>query len=411
MMNPKHGGQSGWLNFTLLLFLISCVFDPADKVLGLKVWLFILCWVLTLIIYTRSREQMRVPLGLLIYVVLFILIPTLSIIWYYITNGAEPFEGFAMLKGYILILLAPLLVLNRINLLPRFCAVLTVLAFVINGIFIVLQIAPELYHPLYAVGPSTGILFMDNRQYSSDLTLLQIYYVTSPMLVISIAYYYSIAKSCPRAGAKLLLWGVFAINTTAMVLAGTRNNILAAILLPIALAFIYSKNKNVGAFFSVIVVASLMAVFSDELQAFFNPTETANESKLRVLADYARAFSDPLTLLFGQGLGSYFAMESRGEVWLTELTYLEVIRNFGLFGGAIIFSLLLFPVWHAFANNRSHAEKAIAMGYTAYLVMCISNPNMFSSMGVLILSIMLGNIFLQSHKKRNGLVNAVNHQR
>jgi hypothetical protein len=409
-MNPKHGGQSGWLNFILLLLLISCVFDPADKVLGLKVWLFILCWVFTLILYVRSREQMRMPLGLLIYVVLFILIPTLSIIWYYITNGAVPFEGFVMLKGYILITLAPLLVLNRVNLLPRLCAVLTVLALLIIGVFLALLLVPEFYGLLYALGPSTGILFMDNRQYSSNLTLLQIYFVTSPMLAISIAYYYSIAKSCPRTGAKWLLWVIVAINVIGMLLAGTRNNILAAILLPIALAFIYAKHKTVGALFGLVAVVSLTAVFTDELQAFFNPTEHANQIKLSMLSDYARAFSDPLTLVFGQGLGAYVDMESRGYVYVTELTYLEVIRNFGLFGAAIMFSLLLFPVWHAFTNNRSHAEKAIAMGYTAYLVMCISNPNMFSSMGVLILSIMLGNIFLQSHKKRNGLVNTVNHQ-
>ncbi len=410
-MNPKHGVQSGWLNFILLLLLISCVFDPADKVLGLKVWLFILGWVFTLILYFWSREQMRMPPGLLMYVALFILIPTLSIIWYYITNGAEPFEGFAMLKGYILITLAVLLFLNRVNLLPRLCAVLTVLALMIIGVFLALQLFPEFYGLLYVLGPSTGILFMDNRAYSSNLTLLQVYFVTSPMLAISIAYYYSIAKSCPRAGAKWLLWGAVTINVAAMLLAGTRNNILAAILLPIALAFIYAKHKIMGALFGLVAVASLTAVFTDELQAFFNPTERANQIKLSMLSDYASAFSDPLTLLFGQGLGAYVAMESRGYVYVTELTYLEVIRNFGLFGAAIMFSLLLFPVWHAFANNRSHAEKAIAMGYTAYLVMCISNPNMFSSMGVLILSIMLGNIFLQSHKKRNGLVNTVNDQR
>ena len=55
--------------------------------------------------------------------------------------------------------------------------------------------------------------------------------------------------------------------------------------------------------------------------------------------------------------------------------------------------LLLFPVWHAFAANRPRGEKAIALGFASYLVMCFSNPNLIGSMGTLLLSVILGNIF------------------
>lgn len=400
-MHDSPDEPRGVLGFLLLLFLLSCVFDPADMVLGLKVWLFLLCWVVTLLVCTSSRRQPGVPLGLLIYTLLFIAIPVLSIIWFYLTNGSSPFEGLSMLKGYLLIMLAPMLVLNRINLLPRLCAILTALALVIIGAFIAMQLDSDIYNILYLLGLNTGMVFVDNRAYGPDLKLLQVYFVTSPMLVISIAYYFSRAHSAPLLGAKVIFWGLVVINVLGMLLAGTRNNILVSILLPIVLWFIYAKNKIIGALFSLTIVATLVLVFIDELQAFFDLTESSNSVKLAMLENYGRIFSDPLSLLFGQGLGAYHYWEGRGYGYVTELTYLEVIRNFGLFGAAIIFSLLLFPVWHAFANNRRHAEKAIAIGYTAYLVMCISNPNMFSSMGVLILSIMLGNIFLQSHKKRN----------
>ena len=111
------------LDFCLLLFLLTCVFDPADKVLNLKVYIFALCWVVTLTICLSSRDPVAVPRGLLIYTLLFILVPLYSIVWHWLSDGSPRFEGFSMLKGYVLITLAPMLVLARTDLLPRLCAV------------------------------------------------------------------------------------------------------------------------------------------------------------------------------------------------------------------------------------------------------------------------------------------------
>jgi hypothetical protein len=406
-VHDSPGEPRGVLGFLLLLFLLSCVFDPADRVLNLKVWLFVLCWVYTLFVCASSRTQVGVSLGLWIYTQLFILIPVLSIAWFWLTNGSDPFEGFSMLKGYLLIMLAPMLVLNRINLLPRLCAVLTVLAVLVIGLFIAMQLVPELYDVLYVFGPSTGIMFVDNRDYGSGTELLQVYVVTSPMLAISIAYYFSIAHSAPRPSAKRrLLWGLVMINVLGMLLAGTRNNILASLLLPVVLSFIYVRNKTIGALFSLALVAVMTWVFFDELRVFFDPTEHSNSAKLAMLSDYSRIFSDPLSLMFGQGLGAYQLWEGRGYGYVTELTYLELVRNFGLPGATVMLGLLLLPVGHAFAANRSHGEKSIALGFAAYLVMCISNPNLFSSMGILILSVILGNIFLPNGTKNKSSIQA-----
>jgi len=403
-VHDSPGKPRGILGFLLLLFLLSCIFDPADMVLGLKVWLFLLCWVVTLLVCTSSRRQPGVPLGLLIYTLCFITIPVLSIIWFYLTDGSGPFEGLSMLKGYLLIMLAPMLVLNRINLLPRLCAVLTALALAIIGAFIAMQLDPNIYNMLYLLGLSTGMVFVDNRAYGPDLKLLQVYFVTSPMLVISIAYYFSKAHSAPLLGAKVFFGGLVVINVLGMLLAGTRNNILASLLLPILLWFIYAKNKITGALFSLTVISALVLVFVDELQAFFDLTESSNSVKLAMLENYGSIFSDPWPLLFGQGLGAYHYWEGRGYKYITELTYLELVRNFGLFGAAFMLGLLLFPVVHAFASNRSRGEKSIAVGFVFYLIMCISNPNLFSSMGILILSVILGNIFLPNSTQKKSII-------
>ncbi len=104
--------------------------------------------------------------------------------------------------------------------------------------------------------------------------------------------------------------------------------------------------------------------------------------------------SDPVDLIFGRGLGAYEYWEGRGYKYVTELTYLELVRNFGLLGAVVMLGLLLFPIWHAFVANRSRGRKAVAIGFAFYLGMCSSNPNLFSSMGILILSVVLGILFL-----------------
>ena len=121
-----------------------------------------------------------------------------------------------------------------------------------------------------------------------------------------------------------------------------------------------------------------------------------------MLDDYSKLFSDPITLLFGQGLGAYHFWEGRGSYYfVTELTYFEIIRNFGLFGGTLMFALLLYPIVHAFVLDRRFKEKAVVTGYAAYLVMCFSNPNLFSSMGTLILSVILATIYLSPIMNKN----------
>ena len=62
-------------------------------------------------------------------------------------------------------------------------------------------------------------------------------------------------------------------------------------------------------------------------------------------------------------------------------------------------ALLAFPIVRSFQRHRGLGEKGLALGYFAYLVMCISNPNLFSSMGITFLSVMLANLY----RKRNAL--------
>lgn len=323
-----------------------------------------------------------------------ILIPLVSIAYYFITNGSQPYEGFALFKAYILISFACILYITRINLFPALCKALTVLAILIILVYIIVSIYPVSYFPIAYLGKDYGILLMGDREYSADLTLPSIFFVTSPMLAISIAYYVGRVLDSTK-GKKLLYIIILLINCLGMFFAGTRNNMAVAIFLPITIIFLNSKRKAlIGSFFIGCIVFFSVG-YINEIQILLSPQEVSNEAKLGFVKDYFEIFKNPVDLIFGQGLGAYhFWSASRGYFYITELTYLEIIRNFGLIMGMIMMMLLLFPVMYAYFVRKSFTEKHIIVGYFFYLIMCISNPLFFSSLGMLILSIIIANIFL-----------------
>jgi hypothetical protein len=110
-------------------------------------------------------------------------------------------------------------------------------------------------------------------------------------------------------------------------------------------------------------VAILALPFMHILRAFIDPGEVANSLKLVALQDYFRIFSDPVTLPFGQGLGAYYDWSVRGPFYITELTYLEMARNFGLPGALIMLALLLFPIGRVFFAQSNRSERSLAMAY------------------------------------------------
>ena len=325
--------RTPWVTRLLLLvFLVVCIFDPADKIVGGKVAVFVAIWIATLVRLTLTRDDIALPAGLVVYVAAFVAIPLLSILWYYITSGQQPFEGFVMFKAYLLVSLAMALVLNEVDLLPQLCATLSVLAVAVNVIFVAILQKPDVFGMLYPLGDSTGLLFLDRRGYG-DFKLLQVYFVTSPMLAISIAYYLDRALSL--TGAKRIVSFLLALlSITGMLLAGTRNNIFAALVLPFLIWPIYTNRVLLNTICSLGILAVLALPFAEYFSAFLDPVEFSNHLKLATIQDYYEIFSDPVTLLFGQGLGVYQSWSAKTYSYITELTYLEMIRNFGLPGAA-----------------------------------------------------------------------------
>lgn len=378
------------------LFILSCVFDPADTVLGLKMPLFVFSW-LIFIFFTRNLASLSIPKELVLYVFAIIFLPIISICYYYLTNGSQPYEGLSFLKAYLLISFAILLYLSKINLLAALSRILTFLAVAIILVYVVVLIFPLTFLPLYSIGLDSGIFHIGEREYAANLKIWSIYFVTSPMLAVSIAYYMHKAVKADRKKKYIFL---VLLNVFAMFIAGTRNNMFVSILLPVTLMVVESKHRKIISGFLLLFILFFILYFKDIILALFDPAESSNQTKLGLLDDYAKIFGDPINLIFGQGLGSYTYWPSRNNsfYYITEHTYLEIIRNFGVFMGGFLFILMLYPVFITIYSKKIFIERSIIIAYIFYLVMSATNPLFFSSLGMLILSVIVANIFIKKYQ-------------
>lgn len=372
------------------LFLISCVFDPADKLLGLKVPLFVFCWIIFL--FSKQNLNPSFPKGLINFLLIFITVPIISISYYLIFNGNEPYGGFSLFKSFLLLTLSLILFNKKLDLIPALSKVLTLLSIVIIVMYSVVLTNPFLFASIYDFGWNTGIFHIGQRIYSSNLKLWSIFFVTSPMIIIAIAYYFDLAYKSRKTINYILL----GINIFAMFIAGTRNNMLMSILLPLILFMIYSKNRKLVFTFLIISLSLSIYFLNDILKDLTSKDEISNQTKLSLLDDYKEIFSDTKVLVFGQGLGSYIEWKSNGRFYFTsELTYFEIFRYFGVFFGLTIIYFMFYPVLYGY-NNRKHTnQKHIIIAYLLYLIMSFTNPLFFSSLGMLIFSIILSNIFIE----------------
>ena len=380
----------------IFIFILSALFDPAYHMFGLKVPVFLACWGVGWLIVLMRYRSAAIPLNLLIYVLLMLIIPLASILNYFISGGGQPFEGFLLLKSYFLPSFAILLYVTRVDALKYLTFGLTIMALLIVIISIIIFINPEMFMPFYHLGMDTKIFSLDTRDYGDGKIYFQIYFVVSSMLVIPIAYYFD--KWHSLKSKRTFYFILLALCIFAMFKSGTRNNMIISILLPSILLFYYSRYRVIATILLILVIGIFVGVFSENIIVFFDPSEPSNSYKLAFLKDYFRIFNEFSfsNVLFGQGLGSYETWSLRGDKFITELTYFEVFRNFGLLMGLVMLILMIYPIIYTFIIRPSYKDKHIIIAYAAYLVMTMTNPLFFSSMGMLILAIILANISISN---------------
>ena len=275
-----------------------------------------------------------------------------------------------------LVSFAILLVATKIDVTKYLCSVLSIMAVCIISLFIFLIIFPDYFIVINAIGNGSEIFYSDQRFYGGDLTYQQAYFVCSPMLVIPIAYYlYRFRES---RNTDLWSLSLLIVSFFGLLLAGSRNNMFAALFMLPSLYIIFSRKKILP----IVLTSSFLIIFilisANEIAALLDPSEISNSTKLGYLPDYAIIFSDLNNLFFGQGLGSYYNFSILSyPYFITELTYFELFRNFGLILGLPMLILLIYPIFMSLRLEKGALlQKYMAIAYSFYLIMCFTNPNL-----------------------------------
>ncbi|MEO1943353.1 MAG: hypothetical protein ABGY11_03560 [Candidatus Thioglobus sp.] len=376
----------------IFLLMFVGIFDPADKLLGLKVPAFILCWLVFLFYYVLN--PVKIARKVYFYILLILFIPALSMLYFEVFLGGGQTAALILIKAYIFVSLIIILVAAKIDLIPMLSRILFLLALVIILTKLLVMIFPELIPSLQVFGSTNGIVLLGDRFYFGDTTFQQIYFTASPMLLISIAYY---SDRAFRSG--FFSWNSFFafVSILGMVLAGTRSNMVGPVIVLVSIVIFNVKNKvlySTVLFLALIVFASVFYSTNSTIVEVLSLQEESNSIKLELLRDYADIFNDPINLIFGQGFGSYYYWEAKGySDFISELSYLELIRVYGLIFGIIMAGLILYPILFVIASRREFSNRASIIGFTVYMAIAAINPLIFSSLGMSIISAFMANIF------------------
>ena len=241
------------------------------------------------------------------------------------------------------------------------------------------------------------IAFIGQRNYSG-INLPYVYFVASPLLIFLISYEY---ESILSGFGKIRYIG-FAIATLALFLSGTRFNMLLAIIFVPLYLFLVGRKKqffNIFIFFIPILFFSyLIFNLQDFFNSIFSISEESNSVKLSYLNNYLNIFQFFDQFVFGQGFNAHeWSFDFREILPLdykaskTELTYLELIRVYGIVLSFTFFVLLLFII-HQLKNNLRHLTW-IYPGLFIFLLSTSLNPYLFSTNGILPLALFLSIIF------------------
>lgn len=228
------------------------------------------------------------------------------------------------------------------------------------------------------------------REYGT-LTLPYIYFVASPLLVFLIAHETQAIVDEPRVTRGICC----IVAILALGLSGTRAHQLIA-LLYVPVYFLFAKRARVWTIAAgAALLISVLAVGSGLFGSFFDVRETSNSLKLEALDRYGEIFSDPITLVFGQGFNAHEwsgplrrMIATEQGATKTELTYFELFRVFGVLGAVPYIVLLSVIVYRS--AWLPHRYAWLCPGLVLMLMNSALNPYLFSTNGMLPIALALG---------------------
>lgn len=381
----------------VFLFFLVCLLDPAGRLTGLKIPLFISVLFLGLLIILGDGD--RKPLNkniVLFYFLMGILVPLVSIfnVLIFNWNNLSNFNIVGGIKNYSFLILVIIFSTYKKNTLKLMIIALTILSLVMILMFLVikLQIKPNIGSELNSFGVKY-IIYQFAPGNFMGFEHLRLYFWTSPLLVLAIGYY---ANKVVYSGRKLKYIILMSINVIGMILSGSRINIVFSVFVAFMIIFFqHITNRRFLWLFAVSLFA--VVIISSKIKDVEFERSNSDTTKIEMVKQYVSIyFKDTRNFLIGEGMGAGFYIESRGKyLTYTELTFFEIIRKYGFMLGGVLIFLMLLPL--KFYNKVDIKSRWILFVYGSYLIMAFFNPFYFSSSGFLLLIFTLVTIFTKEN--------------
>jgi hypothetical protein len=202
---------------------------------------------------------------------------------------------------------------------------------------------------------------------------------TAPILVIG--YGLSIA---PKINLKSLTLNKVLIPFSLFIscmLSGQRAIQISALIITIYSIYFLILNKKIRIFFIFFIILSVYILFNVFI-SFFDPDEFSNKIKIQHFLSYINQINNgTLNLFIGNGLGSeYFTIGYDRIITHTEITYLDLLRWYGLFG----FILFVWTIFNPLINKFSFIDKKSFI-FLIFLCIAFSNPTLLNSYGFFVI--------------------------
>ena len=374
------------INILLVFLILSYMLDPTGELFNLKYLSTGLIFLIATINCVIKYKKVNLNKLQLSYITLFCIIMPIygSAITFIHSNFKSFLDSSYIGFSVLLILLLPILFLENIKYIQALIISLRVLT-----ILIIIILLSFIYD-----GDQLGIsnffiehksMFVGFREYGG-ISTYYLYFTASPLLLILISYDSYMLLYKKRVKHFLL----FLLSVFALFLTGTRFNMLISILILPSILFISNFKMKHLLIYTFILITSTFIIFQNSFtSSFFDSKEESNSVKTGYFNDYISILSKPDMLLFGQGYNAQewsmnfknMLIRSYNEGSKTELSYLELVRVYGLIVGTIlIISLFIIPL---LVYKKYKKINYIIFAIFIYLINSALNPYLFSTNGVL----------------------------
>ncbi len=362
--------------FSLLIFII--MFDPNNMILNLKNVVFVLLVGYNVIFF---KPDFR-------YLFHFLLVISVVLLCYIFAemqqNHVDMEALWDVFKGFSpLILLLWIRHYNvlKLSLIPAF-----LIFIILTTLYILASSSPVIEGLLWEfMGDHDNVIIMSHRSFYG-IELFGMYYKSMVCLIFSLGFFYYTFIN--KGGKKrLLVLLPVLLGTFSFLVSGTRSTML----LPFFFVglMMYQRIRYTRyvryLFYPLLVLFFLMFIGLIFVLAA-ETTEASNIIKYAHLESYMKLFdAHPIYFLLGQGPGTEFYSSGFGRyTTVTEWTYMELLRNYGLWC-IFILAVVLKPLCTFYKYRDNNFTFVIMASYLAYLFIAGTNPLLISSTGMLMI--------------------------